>query len=36
VIPTTTATGLIENEQIRTVDVADFENRWNLLDPARG
>lgn len=34
VIPTTTAARLIKNEQIRTGDIADFENRWDLLDPA--
>jgi hypothetical protein len=33
---TTTAAALIRNEQIRSVDIAEFENRWDLLDPATG
>src|SRR5215212_101083 len=32
VIPTTTAARLIKNEQIRTGDIAHFEDRWDLLD----
>jgi len=27
------AATLIKNEQIRTGDVAEFENLWELLDP---
>jgi hypothetical protein len=33
VIPTVVASSLIKSEQIRTADVADFEDRWDLLDP---
>jgi hypothetical protein len=32
VIPTLVAAGLIKSEQIRTSDVAEFEDRWDLLD----
>lgn len=32
VIPVEAANRLITNEQLRTRDVAEFENRWDLLD----
>jgi hypothetical protein len=33
-VPTRVAAGLLKNEQIRTRDVARFEERWELLDKA--
>jgi hypothetical protein len=34
VIPAEAANRLIANEQLRTRDVTEFENRWDLLDPS--
>lgn len=32
VIPAGTANRLITNQQLRTKDISDYENRWDLLD----
>lgn len=32
VVPAREANRLITNEQLRTKDVAEYENRWDLLD----
>jgi hypothetical protein len=32
ILPAREANRLIVNEQLRTKDVGDFENRWDLLD----
>src|SRR5688500_10859754 len=32
VVPAGVASGLITNGQIRTKDIAEYENRWDLLD----
>jgi hypothetical protein len=34
IVPTRVAAGLLKNEQIRTVDVAQFKGSWELLDEA--
>jgi hypothetical protein len=32
IIPASEANGLITNQQLRTKDVADYKNRWDLLE----
>jgi hypothetical protein len=36
IIPATEANRLITNQQLRTKDVAEYEDRWDLLDVASG